>query len=109
MKIRPIKTDADYRVAPAEIERLMDAAPGTPAGDRLEVLTTLLERYESLCEPIEPPEPLESLIYHMESRGLPCRLLQRIPESKQILEPSHSSGTNRDEFFPTSAEPANQE
>ncbi len=76
MKIRPIKTDVDYREALAEIERLMDAAPGTPAGDRLEVLTTLVEHYESLHEPIEPPDPIEALIYHMESRGLERRDLE---------------------------------
>jgi len=76
MRIRPIKTDADYRMALAEIERLMDAALGTPAGDRLEVLTTLVEHYESLHEPIEPPDPIEALIYHMESRGLERRELE---------------------------------
>jgi len=76
MRIRPIKTDADYRMALAEIERLMDATLGTPAGDRLEVLTTLVEHYESLHEPIEPPDPIEALIYHMESRGLERRELE---------------------------------
>jgi HTH-type transcriptional regulator/antitoxin HigA len=76
MKIRPIKTDADYRVALDEIERLMDAVPGTPAGDLLEVLTTLVAHYESLREPIEPPDPIEALIYHMESRGLERRDLE---------------------------------
>jgi len=63
-------------MALAEIERLMDAAPGTPAGDRLEVLTTLVEHYESLHEPIEPPDPIEALLYHMESRGLERRDLE---------------------------------
>jgi hypothetical protein len=58
MQIRPIKTKTDHRAALKEIERLMDAKPGTPAGDRLEVLTTLVERYESLHEPIEPPNPV---------------------------------------------------
>jgi HTH-type transcriptional regulator/antitoxin HigA len=76
MKIRPIRTDVDYQEALAEIERLMDAAPGTPAGDRLEVLTTLVEHYESLHESIEPPDPIEALIYHMESRGLERRDLE---------------------------------
>jgi HTH-type transcriptional regulator/antitoxin HigA len=76
MRIRPIKTDADYRMALAEIERLMAASPGTPAGDRLEVLTTLVEHYESLHEPIEPPDPIEALIYHMESRSLRRRDLE---------------------------------
>ena len=70
MKIRPIKTKADHRAALKDIERLMDARPDTPAGDRLEVLTTLVERYEAQHEPIAPPNPVEALLYYMESRGL---------------------------------------
>jgi len=42
---------------------------GTPAGDRLEVLTTLVERYESQHEPIEPTQTGDALLYYMESRG----------------------------------------
>lgn len=76
MEIRPIKTGADHRAALKEIERLMDAKPGTPEGDRLEVLTTLVERYESQHEPIEPPDPIDALLYHMESRGLTRRDLE---------------------------------
>lgn len=76
MEIRPIKTKADHRAALKEIERLMNAKPGTSAGDRLEVLTTLVERYESQHEPIEPPDPVEALLYHMESRGLTRRDLE---------------------------------
>jgi HTH-type transcriptional regulator/antitoxin HigA len=77
MQIRPVKTKADHRAALKEIERLMDAKPGTAAGDRLEVLTTLVDRYESDHEPIEPPDPIEALLYHMESRGLTRRDLER--------------------------------
>jgi HTH-type transcriptional regulator/antitoxin HigA len=76
MQIRPIKTKADHRAALKEIERLMDAKPGTPAGDRLEILTTLVDRYESEQEPIEPPDPIDALLYHMESRGLTRRDLE---------------------------------
>lgn len=76
MQIRPIKTKADHRAALKEIERLMDARPGTPAGDRLEVLTTLVDRYESEHEPIDPPDPIDALLYHMESRGLTRRDLE---------------------------------
>ena len=76
MQIRPIKTKADHRAALKEVERLMDAKPGTTAGDRLEVLTTLIDRYESDHEPIEPPDPIEALLYHMESRGLTRRDLE---------------------------------
>jgi len=73
MRIRPIKTKADHRAALKEIERLMDAKPGTLAGDRLEVLTTLVDHYESEHEPIAPPDPIDALLYHMESRGLTRR------------------------------------
>ena len=76
MQIRPIKTKADHRAALKQIERLMDAKPGTPAGDRLEILTTLVDHYESEQEPIEPPDPIEALLYHMESRGLTRRDLE---------------------------------
>ena len=76
MQIRPIRTKADHRAALKEIERLMDAKLGTPAGDRLEILTTLVDHYESEHEPIEPPDPIEALLYHMESRGLTRRDLE---------------------------------
>ncbi len=76
MQIKPIKTKADHRAALKEIERLMDAGPGTTVGDRLEVLTTLVERYESQHEPIEPPNPVDALLYYMESRGLSRRELE---------------------------------
>jgi len=76
MQIRPIKTKADHRAALKEIERLLEARPGTPAGDRLDVLTTLVERYEEQHEPIEPPDPIDALLYHMESRGLVRRDLE---------------------------------
>ena len=56
-----------------EIERLMDARPGTPAGDRLDVLATLVEHYESQREPIRPPNPVDALLYHMESRRLKAK------------------------------------
>ena len=76
MQIRPIKTKADHRAALKEIERLMDAKPGTPAGDRLEVLTMLVDRYESEHDAIEPPDPIDALLYHMETRGLTRRDLE---------------------------------
>jgi HTH-type transcriptional regulator/antitoxin HigA len=76
MQIRPIKTKADHRAALKEIERLVDAKSGTLAGDRLEILTMLVDHYESQHEPIEPPNPIDALLYHMESRGLTRRHLE---------------------------------
>ena len=43
MDLRPIRDDKDYESALAEIERLFDAQPGTPQGDRLEILSILVE------------------------------------------------------------------
>ena len=72
MDIHPIRTEADYEAALAEIERLFDAAPHTPEGDRLEVLATLVEAYEEQHYSIPAPDPIEAITYYMESRGL-CR------------------------------------
>ena len=76
MNIKPIKTKADYRAALAEIVRLFGAAPGTPEGERLDVLTTLVEAYEAQHEPIPVPDPIEAILYTMESRGLSRRDLE---------------------------------
>jgi HTH-type transcriptional regulator/antitoxin HigA len=76
MQIRPVKTKADHRAALKAIEKLMHARPGTADGDRLDVLTTLVERYEAQVETIEPPDPIDALHYHMESRGLTRRDLE---------------------------------
>jgi HTH-type transcriptional regulator/antitoxin HigA len=72
MHIRPIHTEADYEATLAEIDRLFDAAPKTPEGERLEVLATLVEAYEEQHYSLPAPDPIEALTYHMESRGL-CR------------------------------------
>jgi HTH-type transcriptional regulator / antitoxin HigA len=70
MEIKPIKTDADYEAVLKEIEHLFNAEPGTPEGDRLEVLITLIEAYEDEHYPIPAPDPVEAILYFMESRGL---------------------------------------
>ncbi|TWJ32505.1 helix-turn-helix domain-containing protein [Geobacter argillaceus] len=76
MEIRPIKTDADYQAALEEIERLFDAVPDTSEGDRLDVLVTLVEAYEDKHVSIPMPDPIEAILYHLESRGLSRRDLE---------------------------------
>lgn len=76
MMIRPIKTEADYETALKEIERLFDAKPGTAEADRLEVITTLMEAYEEKHYAIPLPDPIEAILYHLESRGLSRRDLE---------------------------------
>ncbi len=76
MEIKPIKNDADYQEALEEIERLFDASPDTPEGDRLEVLTTLVEAYEEKHYNLPIPDPIEAILYHMQSRGFSRRDLE---------------------------------
>lgn len=76
MNLRPIKTEEDHRAALAEIEGLFEAVPETPEGDRLDILTLLVEAYEEQHHPIPPPDPLAALEYHLESRGLTRRDLE---------------------------------
>jgi len=70
MQIRPIRTKADYRAALKEVEALMGAAPATAAGERLDVLVTLIEAYERRHYPLDLPDPVEALRFVMEQRGL---------------------------------------
>jgi HTH-type transcriptional regulator/antitoxin HigA len=70
MDIRPIKTERDYKANLVEIERLMGADLNTPDGDKLDVLTTLVEAYEEKHYPIDPPDPIEAIIHQMESQCL---------------------------------------
>jgi HTH-type transcriptional regulator/antitoxin HigA len=70
MDIKPIKTEADYEATLKEIEGLFNAGLGTPEGDRLEILSTLVEAYEDEHYDIPAPDPVEAILYFMESRGL---------------------------------------
>ena len=70
MEIRPIKTEADYEAALAEIDTLLEAAPGTPGTDRLEVLSLLVEAWEDVHYPIEAPDPVEAILFYMEQNDL---------------------------------------
>ena len=55
MEVKPIKSDADYRVALKEIETLMSAQPDSPEGEKLDVLATLVEAYEHKHYPLDLP------------------------------------------------------
>jgi HTH-type transcriptional regulator/antitoxin HigA len=75
MTIKPIKTDADHAAALRTIERLWGAAEGTAKGDRLEVLTTLVEAYEQAHFPIDAPDPIEAIKFRLEQQGLDKKAL----------------------------------
>jgi HTH-type transcriptional regulator/antitoxin HigA len=71
MDIRPIRNEADYEAALKEIEPYFEQepAPGSPDADRFDVLATLIEAYERVHWPVDPPDPVEAIRYCMEQRG----------------------------------------
>ena len=80
MKIRPVRTDADYQAALAAIDRLTagdrEPAPGSAEADRLHVLLALVHDYEAQHHPIDPPDPIEAIKFRMEQAGLTRRDLE---------------------------------
>ena len=69
MNIKPIKSKKDYLAALLEIESIFDAQPNTPKGDKLDVLTTLVEAYEDKHYFIDLPDPIEAIKFRMEQLG----------------------------------------
>lgn len=87
MDIKPIRTDADYRVTLTTIETLMMAEPDTPQGEHLDVLVTLVEAYERKHFPLEPPDPIAAIRFEMERKGLtPKDLEPMIGRSNRVYE-----------------------
>ncbi len=76
MDVRPIRNEADYSAALAEVGGLMYAEPGTPEGDRLDLLATLVEAYEARAVPMPVLDPITTILMHLEDRGLSRRDLE---------------------------------
>lgn len=68
--VKPIRSAADHRAALAHVKRLWGSKSGTPDGDRLDVLATLIDAYEAQHEPIDRPDPIEAIRFRMEQQGL---------------------------------------
>ena len=73
MDIEPIKSQRSYRRALREIEGLMMAKRNTPQGDRLDILVTLVEAWEAKHYPLDLPDPVEAIKFHMDQKGLDPR------------------------------------
>ena len=76
--LKPIRTEEDYEEALTEVERLWGAKIGTPEGDRLDILATLIDAYEATHYPLDPPDPTEAIKFRMEQQGLSRRDLEPI-------------------------------
>lgn len=69
MTIQPIRTNADLAAALARVDVLFDAPEGSPEADELDVLATLIGKYEDDRDPIEPPDPVEAIKFRLEQLG----------------------------------------
>jgi HTH-type transcriptional regulator/antitoxin HigA len=89
--IRPLRTEADYDWALAEIAHYFEESPavGTPAADRFDLLATVIEAYEAKHWPIEPADPIDAIRYRMEIAGYTqsdlARLLGSRPRASEIM------------------------
>jgi HTH-type transcriptional regulator/antitoxin HigA len=70
MNIKPIKTKKDYQNALKCVADLMDAALGSPEGDKLEILSILIEKYEEKNFPIQAPDPVSAIRFRLEQLGM---------------------------------------
>ena len=80
--LKPMRTKADYEASLAEVERLWGARRGTRKGDRLDILATLVDAYESEHYPMDPPDPIEAIKFRMEQQGLTRKDLEGILGSR---------------------------
>jgi len=80
--LKPIRTKSDYKAALVDVERLWGAKSGTPDGDRLDVLATLIDVYEAVHFPMDPPDPIEAIKFRMEQQGLTRKDLEPLIGSR---------------------------
>ena len=87
MEIKPIRTKTDYRAALKKIETLMSARAGSPEGERLDVMVTLVEAYERKHYPLDLPDPVEAIKFRMEQMALaPKDLVPMIGQINRVYE-----------------------
>jgi HTH-type transcriptional regulator/antitoxin HigA len=77
-ELKPIRNNADYEAALEEIGRLWGAKSGSKAGDRLDVLATLIDAYEAENFAIDAPDPVAAILFRMEQQGMTRKDLEPI-------------------------------
>ena len=70
MKARILKTESEYETVLKRIDVLMEAEPGTPEENELDVLCMLVERYEQEHYPIGMPSPVAAIEFFMDQNEL---------------------------------------
>ncbi|MDQ3111998.1 MAG: helix-turn-helix domain-containing protein [Bacteroidota bacterium] len=87
MTIKPIHTKKDYEQALKRMEKIWGAKGGTPEGDELDILATLVDKYEEVHFPIEAADPIEALKFIMEEKGIERKdLVKVIGDKSKVSE-----------------------
>lgn len=89
MQIKPIHNEQDLLATLDEISVLMENDPklGTPEGDRLDILATLVEAYEAKNHPISASDPVEAILFRMDQQGLAVKdLVPAIGPTSRVYE-----------------------
>jgi len=86
MNIKPIKTKKNYQETLKRIEQIWDALPGTPESDELDILATLVEKYEEVNYAIATPDPVEAIKFRMEQMGMDKKDLAKIIGANRVSE-----------------------
>ena len=77
MMIKPIRDEQSYNQSLKRIEDLWGTKIGTPDGDELDVLLTLVEAYEEKHFPMPPSDPVDAILFCMEQMGLSRKDLEQ--------------------------------
>lgn len=80
--VDPIRTEADYEAALVKVEELWGAKAGTPEGDKLDILVTLVDAWENAHYPMDPPDPVEAIKFRLEQEGKTQSDLARVLGSR---------------------------
>jgi HTH-type transcriptional regulator/antitoxin HigA len=85
--LRPLRTEEDYHAALRQVEALWGSASGTPEGDRLDILATLIDAYEAVHVRMDPPDPIAAIEFRMEQLGLrPADLADMLGSSARAVD-----------------------
>jgi HTH-type transcriptional regulator / antitoxin HigA len=87
MKPKLLKTEAEYEMALAHLESLMDAEAGSFEEEELELFAMLIDEYESEKFPIELPDPIDAILFRMDQEGLKQKdLVKYIGSQSKVSE-----------------------
>ncbi len=82
-----IKTKSQYKAAMARVEQIFASKPGTPAGNELELLLLLVEKYEEDAFPISRPHPVAAIRFRMDQQDLkPKDLVPLLGSKSKVSE-----------------------